>query len=395
MWKEFNSNASEHSIPPKQSIWSSSIDEESAWIEAVHSLASTRRNQHYTCGSSDSTVIEGTEIPKIIHFIWLGPNPIPRYSFLSDVPEHCAIKTTENKGWNECMMSWKKYHPSKMGWAVHLWICDNIKDKAVTNQSLDANNFELSQMHNSAGFQHAMTIKQYGLASDILRLEILNVFGGVYVDVDYLCVRSLQSLISNNIIDETKTRVAPLQFFCGESNTGCLELNNGILACRRHGHSIIREMMQSVHGYCERLLLESNVTPSRNDSLNAMLSPFLDAETWNAMQKSQKVTSSPTPMSVIEHTGPGLLTRTVCRWLCNGGRVELCVQKEDAGDACGMQNDYDSTNLDASQVMVFHRDVFHPFPNHLRHDVATRLRGFIVPDVTIAVHLWGCSWQSN
>mmetsp|Transcript_592 Transcript_592/g.1040 ORF Transcript_592/g.1040 Transcript_592/m.1040 type:complete len:94 (+) Transcript_592:2-283(+) len=46
-------------------------------------------------------------------------------------------------------------------------------------------------MKNSAGYQRAIRNQNYGMASDILRLEILNVFGGVYVDVDYWCVKSL------------------------------------------------------------------------------------------------------------------------------------------------------------------------------------------------------------
>jgi len=57
-------------------------------------------------------------------------------------------------------------------------------------------------------------------------------------------------------------------------------LNNGLMACRRHGHPILLEMMDSVGSYCEML---SEVRTSPANMLNPMLSPFLDGDTLQAM----------------------------------------------------------------------------------------------------------------
>ena len=90
-------------------------------------------------------------------------------------------------------------------------------------------------------------------------------------------------------------------------------------------------------------------------------------------------------MDVIKHMGPGLLTRTVCRWLCCDGQ----------GDKpCSWHNkNGESMNFNLSQVMAFEHDVFDPLPKHLRKDCASRLQEFVVPGLTVSAHLWGCSWQ--
>ena len=80
------------------------------------------------------------------------------------------------------------------------------------------------------------------MASDMLRLKVLNRFGGTYVDVDYWRVGCLNRMVTNDEVKKTFTILLPLQIFCGESNTGCLELNNDVMACRGQGHSILWEL---------------------------------------------------------------------------------------------------------------------------------------------------------
>ncbi|KAL7488021.1 hypothetical protein ACHAW6_013610 [Cyclotella cf. meneghiniana] len=400
------------SKPFQRGAWSSSPQEQAAWIHALRSLATKHgeaRRIRYRSEPSEHApskiTMEGTEIPKIIHFIWLGPNPIPRFPFLPDgdeLREHeCA---SHGKPWNECMSSWKRRHAPSEGWRIRVWTDRDVVsvdgDGGTRENDLDASRIRMSRMFNSRGFKYAMSIHHYGMAADILRLEVLNQFGGIYVDVDYWCVGCLDRMVGNSEVENPSSMILPLQFFCGESNTGCLELNNGLMACRKQGHPILWEMMRSIQTYCDGLMMSGLNTLRQVDSFHALLSPYLDVGTLHSLQESrcEEVTTRPSAMNVIEYTGPGLLTRTVCRWLCDDDRDRNVdnpgVEKDESADF-GVQTSCCDKRFDTSQVMVLQRDVFHPFPNHLRRDYTSRVREFIIPEVTVAVHLWGCSWQGE
>ena len=378
------------SQPMKRGMWSSTLEEEDAWIEKLASLASSKGRASKIKSPKQETFIEGTKIPKIIHFIWLGSNPIPRFPFLVDFVDSAEVSSdacSVNKlDWNECMLSWKKHHPRSNGWQIHVWTDKDIVHNEQSNKvEVIANQMSIVQMHNSEAFRYAMKIQHYALMSDILRLEILNTFGGIYIDIDYWCIQSLDNLCNIEVCGQ---QLAPLEFFCGESNTGCLELNNGLIACGRYSHPIILNMIQSIHGYYKSLLRGINAQ-SDIDTVKSLLTSFLDSNAFDAIHDSQlnKLASRPSAMDVIEHTGPGLLTRTVFRWLCDTSRV------------CGSSDTYASgiysdESFEVCRVAVLKRDVFHPFPNHLRKEYESKLQNFIIPEVTIAVHLWGCSWEN-
>lgn len=89
---------------------------------------------------------EENRIPKIVHQIWLG-GPVPGK-------------------YREWMAAWA----SLEGWQYYLWTDKEVKSLKLYNQDL----YDMST--------------NYGEKSDILRLELLEKFGGVYVDVDYQCV---------------------------------------------------------------------------------------------------------------------------------------------------------------------------------------------------------------
>jgi inositol phosphorylceramide mannosyltransferase catalytic subunit len=96
--------------------------------------------------------IRGT-IPKIIHQIWLG----------SPVPEQFVpfIKT------------WQTMHPQ---WEYCLWDDAALAALPLQNKAL----YEAST--------------NYGERSDIARYEILNIFGGLYVDIDYEAIQALDPI---------------------------------------------------------------------------------------------------------------------------------------------------------------------------------------------------------
>lgn len=134
---------------------------------------------------------ENPIIPKIIHQIWLG----------SPVPEHLK----------EFMASWKKMHPD---WHYILWT------------DTDAEKFPLKNRHvyNAA--------KNYGQRSDILRYEILYQYGGLYIDVDFRCVKPFDILHH------------ALDFYCGLITESYLA--NGLIASTP-GHTLLKKVIDSIH----------------------------------------------------------------------------------------------------------------------------------------------------
>jgi len=89
-------------------------------------------------------------IPRIIHQIWIGPNPAP----------HRLMKT------------WKDKHP---GFEYILWDEDEIRRRNL-------------KLRCQAEFD---MINEIVGKVDILRLEILYKYGGVYIDADSICINPL------------------------------------------------------------------------------------------------------------------------------------------------------------------------------------------------------------
>ncbi len=114
---------------------------------------------------------ESLKIPKIIHFIWIGPKPFPQRSIAN-------------------LQSWIQHHP---GWEIQFWTDDpmrevpvqGIKRRLIKEVELG----ELSENYNQSS--------NYAQKADILRYVILKKWGGVYSDHDIVCYQSLEYLHYN------------------------------------------------------------------------------------------------------------------------------------------------------------------------------------------------------
>lgn len=115
-------------------------------------------------------------LPKKIHQIWLG----------GDLPEKYKKYT----------VTWRKFNPD---WEYKLWTDEDIGSINILNIDL----------FNS--------IKNNGQKSDFLRYHILNQFGGLYVDTDFECLKSFNSL-------------SYLDFFIGIAFPSNVELFIGLIA---------------------------------------------------------------------------------------------------------------------------------------------------------------------
>lgn len=130
-------------------------------------------------------------IPKIIHQIWLGDqNLIP----------------------HELINSWKQLNPD---WEHKLWTEDNLFE--LENQKL------------------FNTSKKYNKKSDIARYEILKKYGGVYIDVDIICMKNLTSLLK--YIDKN--------FFIGYESSSKNLILNGVIGCTPN-HELIDNFIDGV-----------------------------------------------------------------------------------------------------------------------------------------------------
>lgn len=83
-------------------------------------------------------------IPKKIHYIWFGGNPLPPLA-------------------ERCIASWEKYMP---GYEIVRW---------------DESNFDTDCCDY---VREAISVKKWAFASDYARFKILYEHGGVYLDTD-------------------------------------------------------------------------------------------------------------------------------------------------------------------------------------------------------------------
>lgn len=159
-------------------------------------------------GASD----EMQRIPKVVHFIWIGPRQFPRESV-------------------ENVRSWMAKNP---GWTFNFWTdrqrplpCPGMKMRMIR----DLNFLKLRDCFAKSD--------NYGEKSDLLRYEILYQEGGVYVDHDVKCFKPFDSL--NKAYD----------FYCGidmpytSSLPSCIFTTNNLIGVRP-GHPILSRCMEMV-----------------------------------------------------------------------------------------------------------------------------------------------------
>ncbi len=133
-------------------------------------------------------------IPKIMHQIWIG-NGVP----------------AELKPFQKL---WQLMHPD---WEYHLWTQDNIQDLPLINRDI------INAAQNPAE------------KADLLRLELLNIFGGVYIDMDF---EPLQPLDFLHYCYDFYIGIDPL-------DTGMVQIASGIIGAIPN-HPIIKAAIDGI-----------------------------------------------------------------------------------------------------------------------------------------------------
>lgn len=134
------------------------------------------------------------KIPKIIHIIWIGPNKYPYSKYLD---------------------TYKNKNPE---WIIKFWNNKNIPELI--------NKFVYNKM------------TSYAAKADIIRLELLYKYGGLYVDADSKCLRNLNNLISGQTC---------LGMTGNKGNVA-----NGTLACTK-GHKAFKELVYGLESHIKYL----------------------------------------------------------------------------------------------------------------------------------------------
>lgn len=144
---------------------------------------------------------KGNKIPKLIHQIWIGNNPIPtKYAFFQN-----SIRAQNSD------------------WIYMLWDEKKIKAEKFADYDL---------------YEKART---YPEKADIARYMILKKYGGVYIDIDTFCLRSFDPLLRYKLF----TGIEP------HNKSGHVHTGNGIIGAAS-GHRVISDTLKAIRSNWEK-----------------------------------------------------------------------------------------------------------------------------------------------
>jgi mannosyltransferase OCH1-like enzyme len=147
-----------------------------------------------TYNLAQCTPAQEPKIPKIIHQIWVGKRPLP-------------------ETYKKLIQTWKDMHPD---WEYKLWTDEEVKHLKLKNRKYYDKAYDMCEKAN------------------ILRYELLEQYGGLYVDIDFECVKPFD--IFHHCYD----------FYTGVSVSQALEiLCNALIACTPH-HPIMTHTIERI-----------------------------------------------------------------------------------------------------------------------------------------------------
>ena len=143
-------------------------------------------------------------IPKIIHHVWPGADPF-------------------RKKFHSWRTSWMKEHPD---WTFYFWRLDNLPNNI---------NPDIKQAVNDPGF--ALCPK-----SDMVRFEIVRLFGGIYVDTDMECLKSFEPFLKHAFFtghEDDQRRICPSVFGAEPNHPISTQMSlTSVANAQRHGYEL-------------------------------------------------------------------------------------------------------------------------------------------------------------
>lgn len=155
---------------------------------------------------------EKKEIPKIIHQIWIGDKEIPHENYTKTIKD-------KHPKWKYILWDKKRLLKEKI-------ISKNLYNYFIKNPGTMPSNRKYTK-YDKNRFKKASFFK----ISDIARYNILRKYGGVYIDIDIICLKPLDRLVESNeffVGFEGEKRVSGL---IGNSVIGCIPEHPAIVEC--------------------------------------------------------------------------------------------------------------------------------------------------------------------
>lgn len=170
-------------------------------------------------------------IPKKIHYIWFGKNPLPELVL-------------------KCIESWKKHCPD---YEIKKW---------------DEDNFDFSK---NIYAKEAYDAKKWAFVSDYARVKILHDEGGIYLDTDMEILKNLDIFLEND-------------FFAGFESKKFI--NAAILGSVK-SHPLLKEMLNSYKN--DKFILDNGLYNER--TIVERLSKILKNNSFRLNNTLQKIDS--------------------------------------------------------------------------------------------------------
>ena len=139
-----------------------------------------------------------SKIPKVIHYCWFGPNPLPEI-------------------FEKCYESWKKYCPD---FEIKFWNEENF--------DVNANEY-LSKTYK---------LNKFSKISNYARLKIIYENGGVYLDIDVELIKSIDELLNHDM-------------YLGFEDE--IRVNTGLGFGAVQGHELIKKMMENYENETKKI----------------------------------------------------------------------------------------------------------------------------------------------
>ena len=133
------------------------------------------------------------KIPKVIHQIHLGGKPL----------------SNQELKWQK---TWKDHNPD---WEFIFWDDEALKSIDIINK------------------KYLDDCDNYSMKSDILRFDILYQFGGLYIDTDFECLKSLDSFFDNR------------DFIVCRQNPNGPSICGAFFAATKH-HSLVKKLVDGI-----------------------------------------------------------------------------------------------------------------------------------------------------
>lgn len=163
--------------------------------------------------------VGGKTIPKVVHFIWLGPRPFPPLSV-------------------ENVRKWMAGHPD---WKFKFWTDRQREAPCNGMERVVFKVYPFEKMKGCYGLSH-----NWGEKADLLRYELLYEEGGVYVDHDMKALRSFEEFHE------------AYDFYCGlepphPSFAGYYVTAGNALIGSKPGHPVLKRVMEIVLAHWDAL----------------------------------------------------------------------------------------------------------------------------------------------